>query len=134
MTQPFNVGSEVQSGTLRPRNPFFIGASALAAVLNVLRNVVPSLQPLLATTSYQLITSLVVGRWTRPRRLLADKYPPQMQLAVLFEEMSMALEERDLMSRDKGAEANRGRIRKLETEVLQLQAEIVAMNRRNLRG
>lgn len=104
-----------QSGTRSPLKPFSIRASALAAVRNVLRNVSTSPQPLLATPTYQISTELVVGRWPLLRRLLADEYPPQIHMAVLFHEMSMVLKESDRMSHDNGTEANSGRIRELET-------------------
>lgn len=55
----------------------------------------------------------------------------RIPLAVLFDAMSVALAESEHMSRDNNVDSKVGRIRELETEMRQLKAYILSMNRRN---
>lgn len=75
---------------------------------------------------------MIKTSWTLLCRLLTVEFPPQISLAVLLDEISMELAERERKSRYNGYEANSGQDLELEVDVAHLQAYIVTIIRRNL--
>lgn len=65
--------------------------------------------------------------------MLANYYPSQISISVLFDEMSFVLYRVEKSSRVQESNASTGRVLNLEQEVANFQEEIVAMDRRHLR-